>query len=63
MALACVQGGRAKPGCGCNYCEAVYDEWGRAAEGFQRWYEALSPATLRYYFGEVRPASEGSGRA
>lgn len=47
-------GSTAVPNCGCAYCRDVFDEWGRAAEGFQRWYDGLDPAAALAYFGEDR---------
>jgi hypothetical protein len=45
---------KATPGCGCDYCSAVFDDWGQAADGFQRWYEGLTPERALRFFGEVR---------
>lgn len=30
---------RADPECDCERCRKVYEEWGEAAAGFQKWYE------------------------
>lgn len=44
----------ATPGCGCERCTAVFDEWGRQAREFQQWFDALPDERLRTFFGLER---------
>jgi hypothetical protein len=42
---------RATPGCPCERCRAVFDEWAEQARGFQRWLDELTPVEHDRWFG------------
>jgi hypothetical protein len=43
---------RATPGCPCDYCRSVYDEWAAQAIGFGNWLNHLvKTGTVEHYFG------------
>ena len=35
---------RAVPNCGCEYCEAVFDDWGSQMIGYEAWRELKKKA-------------------